>query len=219
MKRLRAFWEIEPDMVVGKVFGALLEYACTIGTVDEADRTKAVDIINRLQGKSVNKKDEPKTDQDFLDQEFKTINWSRLSLDAELQPIIKQRLEEIQKALRAEAVLSVIFLCGSTLEGLLQDAASKNAQQFNQAKSAPKNERGEVKKLQKWTLNALIDVSHEVKLLSLDVKKHGHSLRDFRNYIHPREQVLCGFNPDIHTAKISWQVLQAAIASLSGQRE
>jgi len=30
MKRLRTFWEIEPNNVVGKVLAALLEYACTI---------------------------------------------------------------------------------------------------------------------------------------------------------------------------------------------
>lgn len=42
-------------------------------------------------------------------------------------------------------------------------------------------------------------------------------LRDFRNYIHPYEQWSSGFNPDEHTALISWQVLKAAIHDLSGK--
>jgi hypothetical protein len=68
-------------------------------------------------------------------------------------------------------------------------------------------------------LESLINVAHEVGLLSLDVKKHSHSLKDFRNYIHPRQQAVQKFNPDMHTAKISWQVLQAAIANLGGLRK
>lgn len=43
-------------------------------------------------------------------------------------------------------------------------------------------------------------------------------LRDFRNYIHPYEQVSFRFNPDEHTAKILWQILKAALFQLSEQR-
>lgn len=63
------------------------------------------------------------------------------------------------------------------------------------------------------SLGQLIDL-----ISNMDVKKFGHSLKDFRNYIHPRQQAAQGFKPDEHTAKISWQVLQAAIADLCGKR-
>ena len=42
-----------------------------------------------------------------------------------------------------------------------------------------------------------------------------HNLRKFRNYIHPNRQLREKFNPDIHTAKICWAVLQATISQLS----
>ncbi|HPW30461.1 MAG TPA: hypothetical protein PLL01_13815, partial [Rhodoferax sp.] len=103
-------------------------------------------------------------------------------------------------------------------EGLLLDAATKNSQQFNQAVSAPKDKSNNTRQFHEWSLDSLINVAHEVGLLSLDIKKHSHSLKDFRNYIHPRQQAVQHFRPDSHTAKISWQVLQAAIANLSGQR-
>jgi hypothetical protein len=45
-----------------------------------------------------------------------------------------------------------------------------------------------------------------------------HSLRDFRNFIHPYQQHLLNFSPDKHTAKISWQVLQAVIDDLSKKK-
>jgi hypothetical protein len=48
-----------------------------------------------------------------------------------------------------------------------------------------------------------------------DTQKFSHSLRDFRNYIHPFEQMSSGFNPREHTAKICLQVLKAAIYEIS----
>ncbi|HBU06290.1 MAG TPA: hypothetical protein DEA95_06935 [Nitrospiraceae bacterium] len=219
MKRLRAFWEIESDVVVGKVLEALLEYASAIGPVDVNDRKKALEIIGRLLGKPVIEKSEVQSEQAFLQQDFHKIDWLKLNIEPDLQVVIEQRICEIGKTLKADASLAVVFLCGSTLEGLLLDVAIKNAAKFNSAKVAPKNKEGKVKLLHDWTLDNLINVAYEVDLLSLDVKKHSHSLRGFRNYIHPREQVSQRFTPDQHTARISWQVLQAAIANLSGQRK
>ena len=82
----------------------------------------------------------------------------------------------------------------------------------------PKTIAEKLSYFREWTLDALINAAHEVGLLSLDVKKYSHSLRDCRNYIHPRQQAVQNFKPDTYTAKISWQVLQAAIADLSRQR-
>lgn len=219
MKRLRAFWEIESDAVVGKVLEALLKYAKVIGTVDINDEEAAHKIINRLLGKSTSETGGYLQEQEFLQQNFTKIDWVRLNIDSSLQAVIEQRINEIEKTLKAGASLSVVFLCGSTLEGLLLDISAKNVAKFNQTKAAPKDKAGKVKPLHEWTLESLINVAHELNLLSLDVKKYGHSLRDFRNYIHPREQATQCFNPDSHTAKISWQVLQAAIADLSGKRK
>lgn len=64
----------------------------------------------------------------------------------------------------------------------------------------------------------MIDVAYELGFIERDIKEFSHVLKNFRNYIHPRQQALSGFNPDKHTAEISWKVLQATIASLSGQR-
>lgn len=218
MKRLRAFWEIEPDILVSKVLAALLEYANAIEQVATNDRDKAWMVINRLEGKPSGA-GTASSQEDFLKQEFSELNLAKLNIDPQLQSVIEQRVDEIHKSMRGGASLATIFLCGSTLEGLLLDAATKQPQQFNDAKSAPKNKDENVKLLHDWTLDNLINVAHEVGILSLDVKKYGHALKDFRNYIHPRQQASQGFRPDQHTAKISWQVLQAAIADLSGQRK
>ncbi len=154
-------------------------------------------------------------EDDFLKKEFSEIPLNKLGLSDALAIVLQQRFEEIKTCIQHKAPLSVIFLCGSSLEGILLGIASDNAMRFNQAKSAAKDREGNVKPFQQWTLNNFIDVAHEVGYLNEDVKKFSHSLRIFRNYIHPYEQMSTRFNPDEHTAKISWQVLKAAIYQLS----
>ncbi len=138
----------------------------------------------------------------------------KLNLEFQISEILKLRIIEIENCLKSSSPLSVIFLCGSTLEGILLGVATKYPKEFNTSKSTPKNDDGKPKQFQEWNLNTLINVAYENKMLNEDVKKFSHSLRDFRNYIHPYQQLYSGFNPDIHTAKISLQVLKAAIHQL-----
>jgi hypothetical protein len=218
MKRLRAFWEIEPNALVGKVLEALMHCAKMIGPLQIDDEKRANEIISKLLGKTVVRDSTVTTQESFLKEEFANLNTAKLNIDGQLSDVINQRVKEIQKSLTAQISLATIFLCGSTLEGLLLDIATKNAPDFNTSTSSPKGKDGKVKPLHEWSLESLINVAHETRLISLDVKKFSHALKDFRNYIHPRQQASQGFKPDEHTARISWQVLQAAIADLSGQR-
>ena len=55
----------------------------------------------------------------------------------------------------------------------------------------------------------------ELKLIKHDTKKFSHTLRDFRNYIHPFEQMSVGFSTREGTAKISLQVLKSALYDIS----
>lgn len=170
--------------------------------------TKA-DKINFNEGSKEIKED------DFLNIKFDEISLDKIGLDSVIVNALKLRLEEIQKCLSVNAPLSVVFLSGSTLEGLLLGIAIKYPKEFNQAKSSPKDKDGKVRQFPDWTLSNFIDVAFEVGLIKEDVKKFSHSLRDFRNYIHPYEQVSSKFDPDEHTAKICWQVLKAAIYQLT----
>jgi hypothetical protein len=91
----------------------------------------------------------------------------------------------------------------------------KKPKEFNQSSASPKDVSGKVKQFQNWTLSDFINAASDLGLIGEDVKKFSHALRDFRNYIHPYEQMASGFNPDEYTARICWQVLQAAITQLS----
>lgn len=219
MKRLRAFWETGTNIKVGEVLLNLLQYAETKEDIKQKDKNLALTYINKLLGNkssSVAIKEEI-TEDDFLKKEFEKIDLSLLNLGT-LTETIEQRIKEIQKCLQSDSSLSVIFLCGSTLEGILLNQALQNPKDFNTATSAPKDNDKKVKQFPNWTLNDFINVAHEQKFIGLDVKKFSHSLRDFRNFIHPYEQHSLNFSPDKHTAKISWQVLQAVIDDLSKKK-
>jgi hypothetical protein len=154
-------------------------------------------------------------EDDFINREFEEISIDKLGLDSIVSESLNLRFDEIKKGINSISPLSVIFLSGSSLEGILLGFASKFPKEFNQANSAPKDKEGKVKSFHEWTLSNFIDTANEIGLLKEDVKKFSHVLRDFRNYIHPYEQISKNFNPDIHTAKLCWQVLKVAVIQLS----
>lgn len=156
---------------------------------------------------------------DFLKMTF-DVNVDTLGLDSRVSQIIKLRLKEIETCIGGEAPLASILLTGSIMEGIFLGMATAYPQQFNKSFSAPKEkDTGKVRMFPNWTLNNFIDVSFEVGLLKQDVKEFSHVVRDFRNYIHPNEQLRSAFFPDNQTAIICFQVLKAAIYQIGTFQE
>ena len=221
--KLRAFWDIESDSVVGKVMSGMVdEYVvgCELNqkVIDAPLLEKVRGIVARLNREQQSAKPALTADE-FLTHEFAIPHIQKLPVEAQAIPIIESRLAEARKAMGAEAYLSVIFLCGSVLEAVLLGAAQKEAARFNRATASPKAKDGTVKQFHEWSLAQFIDVACEIDLLKPDVQKFSHGLRDFRNYIHPYMQMQSGFTPDEYTAKLCFQVLKAALASVAGERK
>ncbi|WP_420393245.1 hypothetical protein [Acuticoccus sp.] len=223
-KKMRSFWEQEPDVLVAKVLGEMLdayEADCSLNNRDAEASVleKSRGMVARLSGVPAPSIKPTQTVDDFLHSEFSIPNIRKLPIEALAVPIIESRLDEARTAMGAGAYLSTIFLCGSVLEAVLLGAAQKEPVRFNRASASPKAADGSVKRFHEWSLAQFIDVACEAGLLKPDVKKFSHGLRDFRNYIHPYEQMLSGFTPDQHTAKVCFQVLKAALASVAGERK
>lgn len=151
----------------------------------------------------------------FLKREFSNLSIDALGLEGGMIDVLNERVKEIERCFQSGAYLAVIILAGSTLEGLLLGIAGKHPRHFNQAQASPKDSDGRPMKFHQWNLNAMIDVAAELKLIEQDTKKFAHTLRDFRNYIHPFEQMSVGFSPREGTAKISLQVLKSAIYDIA----
>lgn len=223
-KRLRAFWDTENNQVVGKVILELIEVSKSVNLTqgkkvtenEVALQNKAEQIANNLLGIKKQTEKSEETIDDFLNKEFAEVSLDKLKIDSSVIQILNARITEIQNSIKSKSALSCIILCGSVLEGILLGIASSKPKEFNQCDISPKDRNSQqVLQFNNWTLSNFIDVSHKLGFLGLDVKKYSHSLRDFRNYIHPYEQMSSNFSPDIETAKISWQVLKAAITDLS----
>jgi hypothetical protein len=185
-------------------------------------RENAIITFERIDQVVVETKDKISTDiteDEFLRRTF-NVNVDSLGLKSDICDIIKSRLKEIEVCVSADAPLSAIILIGSILEGILLDMATAYPQKFNQALAAPKDkETNKILTFGKWSLNSFIDVASEIGMLNEDVKKFSHVVRDFRNYIHPFEQMNSHFTPSKDTALICFQVLKAAISEIGAFRK
>lgn len=220
-KKMRAFWELEPDGVVADILAGMLdsyEANCIISetVANDALLQKCREAVARLNGIAPGANIDDK--QSFLNQEFTLPNVDKLPIEPQFASIIEGRLSEARIVLSAGAYLSVIFLCGSVLEAALLGAAQMEPAKFNKSPTSPCGKDGKPKKFADWNLAQLIDTAYAVGILKQDVQKFSHALRDFRNYIHPYQQVVHGFTPDEHTAKLCFQTLKAALADLAGER-
>ena len=218
-RRLRAFWELESDPIVGKTLNELIDiWAYQHPNATDAEKAKAEHcrkIASRLCGNHDVAQD---TEDQFLQRDYGNVSLGSIPIDPNLIPILDARYQEAVRCLHSNAPLSSIFMCGSILEGLMLGTALANPKTFNQAAASPKDDNGKVRPFPEWSLAQFIDVACELGYLKVDVKKFSHALRDFRNYIHPYQQMSSRFAPDRHTAQICLQVLKAGIASLSGER-
>lgn len=150
----------------------------------------------------------------FLERDLGSVDLAQLPTALSARDIVQGRLDEIDRALSAEAPLAVIFMVGSTLEGLLSELALAQAAAYAASPTAPRRD-GSVKPVDQWSLSELIAVSRALGVLSEDVARHADQVRNFRNYIHPRQQLRENFEPRMETARIAQQVLRAALVDLN----
>lgn len=155
---------------------------------------------------------EASADSELLKRVFQPALLMRLPLDATLNEALTARMTEARACIEAKAYLAAVILSGSVLEGLCLGYGSRTPERANRAyagqygKNAPR--------FHAWKLREWIEVLGRLGDLSPNVEKFGQALRDFRNYVHPAEQLANRFTPDRHTARIGFQVVVAAIEDL-----
>jgi len=224
--RMRGLWTEGDDSLVGRSILELIDYieskivlevfASSDFSAQLMDQCKQ--IGRRLLGTTTVLENAANSAvvEAFLREDFRDLGAAIGNLEAGLQVVMRQRMTEIE-AILTVAPLAAVLLIGSTLEGILLDAARRNAAAFTQATAAPSRD-GTVVPVNSWKLNDLINVAFELGYVTEDVKRFSHSLREFRNYIHPRAQATAAFNPTPDTAKICFQVLKAALTEVNARR-
>ena len=221
---LRHLWSTLPDPEFARLTIDMLEYRRLAedlgnyapGPADRAatDRRLSEEVIEQLRPLLEPTERLTREEAAFLAKDVGAIDVFDVDVPVDFQMVIADRLEEIEICFKNQAMLAVVILCGSTLEGLLYEVAKKHPADYNRTSAAPQRD-GKVRPLPEWSLNDLLNTSRELRVLGEDVSKFAHSVREFRNYIHPQQQVKEGFRPRQVTAQIAHQVLRAAIDDLT----
>ncbi len=217
---LRHLWFTLSDSEFAKLTIDMLEYRRLTEDLGQVELTDRTDTDRRLAEELVEQLrpllEEPERvtgeEAEFLARVVE-LDLSQVPVELDLQSVIADRLQEVEVCFEGGAHLAVVILCGSTLEGLLYEVAKSHPADYNRAMAAPIHD-GKVRPLPQWTLNDLLNCSRELGLLGEDVTKFGHAVREFRNYIHPQQQVAENFRPRKVTAQVARQVLRAAIDDL-----
>jgi hypothetical protein len=130
--------------------------------------------------------------------------------DTNIRKIVERDYDEIQRAYISKCWKSVIILCGGTIEAILTDLLICHDTEAKQAKSAPNKPD-----ISRWDLSELINVAVELKLVTESVEKLSHSIREYRNLVHPGNEIRNKLHFDAEEAKISLEVLNILHRNLS----
>lgn len=132
----------------------------------------------------------------------------------QLAELLNSRINEIEKNISVQAHLSAVIIMGSLLEGFLLYLMNKHPKQANQSKVVPKRKDGSIKPINEWKLFEMINIAHDLGWIKNDIKQFSHSLRNYRNLVHPYEQLKENEFPDRGTCDICVSVVNAGISEL-----
>ena len=121
--------------------------------------------------------------------------------DPELCKILERDYSEIQRAYISKCWKSVIILSGGAIEAILTDLLLQDAVSARSASKAPIESD-----ITKWGLADLISVSVELGIVSPSVEKLSHSVRDYRNLVHPGKEIREKLRFDEEEARIALEV-------------
>jgi hypothetical protein len=122
--------------------------------------------------------------------------------DSKLRAIVERDYVEVQRAFVAQCWKATIIVSGGAIEAILTDILLADEQRAKSAQAA----RGK-SDITKWDLAELIDVAVELKLVSAGVSKLSHPIREYRNLVHPGNEIRTALEFDREEARIALEVL------------
>lgn len=214
--RLRGFLRLNAPPLTGKVLAGLLQHRLASKTegLEPKDLLEYRTIVRRLGGEvpengvTLAPAPEAITEDELLRRVFQPELFRRLPLEGLLAEAMIERMNEASRCISVRAYLAAVILAGSVLEGMCLGFGVRHPAIVNRAytEQFEKRPRG----FHEWKLAEWIAVLGRLNVLTPNIAKFGHGLREFRNYVHPSEQLAHKFVPDEHTARIGFQVVIAA---------
>jgi hypothetical protein len=129
--------------------------------------------------------------------------------DPKVRSIIERDYNEIQRCFLSNCWKSVLILCGGAIEAILLDLLLNHEADAVSAVAAPNND------INRWNLSQLIDVAVELNLVPTGVMNLSHSLREYRNLVHPGNEIRSNLVFDKEEANIAIEILHMLHRELS----
>jgi len=130
--------------------------------------------------------------------------------DTDLRRLLERDYQEIQRAYIAKCWKSVIVLSGGAIEAMLLARLQRHPNEVKSAKSAPTKPD-----VTKWDLSDLINVCVDQKYIGQGAEKLSHPVREYRNLIHPGNEIRNKLIFGAEEAKIALEVLHIVHRDLS----
>lgn len=130
-----------------------------------------------------------------------------------LRNIVERDYVWVNKCLAVEAWKPVIILAGGLTEALLLDALLIDENSTKSSSRAPQESD-----IKKWTLENLIDVAVDLAIINPGAEKLGDAVRQYRNLIHPGNELRVGLKIEPEEAKIAVEVLNMVIRDLQTKK-
>ncbi len=130
--------------------------------------------------------------------------------ESKLREIVERDYVELQRAFVAQCWKSVIILSGGAMEAILTDLLLNRESDAKAASSAPKKSD-----ITKWDFADLINVAVELKMINPGVSKLSHPIREYRNLVHPGNELRNKLEFGPEEARIAIEVLNMLHRDLS----
>jgi hypothetical protein len=137
---------------------------------------------------------------------------SALLTDPRMVMLLVDRAEQSRGAQASGAYLLALFGIGSFVEGLLLSVLMERYPELNS--TGFRGRDGRKISANRAGLELLIDTAHDKRLIQFDAKSFMDPVRNFRNFIHPRQQLEHDFLPDEDTVALCWGPVHAVLNDL-----
>jgi hypothetical protein len=127
-----------------------------------------------------------------------------------IKDIIERDYPELLTAFNSGCKKSSLVLAGSIIEAMLLDYVLRNQSAALSSSKAPK-ERDPLK----WNLENLIDVCVELRPELQPVQSMSHTVRKYRNLVHPAVEIRNTMKVELEEAKVAISVLHIVHRELS----
>ncbi|HYW47010.1 MAG TPA: hypothetical protein VE959_29355 [Bryobacteraceae bacterium] len=129
--------------------------------------------------------------------------------DARLRGVLQRDSLELQQVFQAGYWKSAIILAGGAIEAILTGVLLANPETFSAA-AAPKKKND----ITRWSLDELIRVALELNTVNGAVGRLSHSVREYRNLVHPGREIRENLAFGREEAAIAMEVLKILVREL-----